>query len=55
MCSSEAGGAQGLLGFGVAGGSASQGSTPVVEEHVGLRKVEKLKYHVGALKDMDGV
>ena len=50
---SERGGAQGLIGFGVAGLSTSQGSTHV-EERLGLRKVEKLKYHVGALKDTDG-
>ena len=51
---SEMGGAQGLPGFDVVGGSATQGSTSVVEELVRLRRVEKLKYHVGAMKDKDG-
>ena len=53
MCS-ETGGAQGLKGFGVVGGSTSQGSTLLVEEFVRLRNVEKLKNHVGALKETDG-
>ena len=53
MCS-EMGGAQGLLGFDVVGGSATQGSTSVAEELVRFRRVEKLKYHVGAIKDIDG-
>ena len=43
---SEAGGAQGLTGFGVV--------DVVVEELGWWRRVEKLKYHVGAVKDMDG-
>ena len=51
---SDTGGAQGLLGLDVVGGSAAQGSTSVVEEHVRLGRVEKLKYQVGAVKDMDG-
>ena len=51
---SDTGGAQGLLGLDVVGGSAAQGSMSVVEEHVLLRSVEKLKYQVGAVNDMDG-
>ena len=43
---SEAGGAQGLIGFGVV--------DVVVEELGWSRRVEKLKYHVGAVKVVDG-
>ena len=51
---SDIGGVQGLFGLGVVGGSAAQGSTPVAEERVGFRKVEKLKYQVGAVNKTDG-
>ena len=51
---SDIGGVQGLFGLGVVGGSAAQGSTSVAEERVGFRKVEKLKYQVGAVNKMDG-
>ena len=51
---SDMGGDQGLLGLGVVGGSAAQGSISVAGERVGFRRVEKLKYQVGAVNKIDG-
>ena len=46
---SDMGGVQGLFGLGVVGGSAAQGSILVAEGCIGFRRVEKLKYQVGAV------
>ena len=51
---SDMGGVQGLFGLGVAGGSTAQGSSSAAEEHVGFRRVEKLRYQVGAVNKIDG-
>ena len=51
---SDMGGDQGLFGLGVVGGSAAQGSTSVAEGCIGFRRVEKLKYQVGAVNKIDG-
>ena len=51
---SDMGGDQGLFGLGVVGGSAAQGSTSAAGERIGFRRVEKLKYQVGAVNKIDG-
>ena len=51
---SDMGGDHGLLGLGVVGGSADQGSISAAGERVGFRRVEKLKYQVGAVNKIDG-